>query len=274
MELIEILQEYRNGNKDIFNVLYSDEITKDGLAYGRSNLKINDEGLEHCILGWYETYRLPYKLPKGNKCTKFSEQVYNGSKEDLKLDVLTELFKLFEDTSFCPKTNSEIYSRLKYETVKVIGENIDTSALGISDIRYDDEGEEYSVFETEMTDNYLDFQVDRNDGYCQAISEVQEALPYIKSLLRNGAESQQKVIDLICKYYDFNYYDSKKDTYSLPKQQNMLRLYRKEYGKSISQARYSKILNRIFDVMADCTISLKGKNVKRNKFKKGNYNEI
>lgn len=271
IELIEVLQEYRNGNKDILNTLYSDSVSKDGLNYGESNLKINDAGLECCIDSWYEWYRTTYKSAKGEKCTKFSEQVYNGSKEDMKLDVLTELFKLFEDTSFCPETNAEIYSRLKYNTVNVIGKNIDTSAFGISDISYDDDGEEYSLFENMTAFNDLNFKFDANDGYSQVITEVKEVFPNIKKILKKGATAQSEIIDLICKHYDYNYYDEYSESYNFPPQNQMLEYYNKEYGKKMSQPRYSKILSSIFDVMANCTVSLKGKNVERQQFINGDY---
>lgn len=271
IELIEIFREYRNGNKDIFNTLYTDGVIKDYILYRRSDLKINDKGLDCCVKGWYEDYRLPYKSAKGEKYTKFTEQVYNGSREDMKLDMLLELYKLLEDTTFCPTSNADIYSKLKYNTIKTIGANIDTSCLSESDIAYNAKGEEYSVFEIKHLENYLNFDYENNDGYCQVVTEVKEVFPNIKNILKKGADTQRKVIDLICKYYDYTHYDDGAEAYVLPPQNEMLRMFKEEYGTEISQPRYSAILSSIFDVMADCSISLKGKNIERQKFINGDY---
>lgn len=246
-------------------MLCTDNVIKDGLDYGQSDLKINDEGLECCIMSWYEVYRLPYKRSKGDKCTKFNEQVYNGSREDMKLDMLIELYKLFEDTTFCPTTNAEIYSRLKYNTINTIGENIDTSCLSKSDIVYDDDGEEYSLLDIVKDNEYTN--LDKDYYYNGVMLEIADIVHNfdVKLLLKKDAYVQRNVIDIIYKYYDYRY-NEQSDECELPKQSEMIEYYKTEFGTKITQSQYSRALSDIFKAICNCTISLKGVDIKRDFF--------
>ncbi|MBQ3161829.1 MAG: hypothetical protein IJC04_06850 [Oscillospiraceae bacterium] len=279
-ELIDVFKEYRNGNKEIFDTLYRDKIetkTSDNgeeLIYQGSSLVINDEGLNNHICTMYDKFSKPYKYEKDSVCPKYYEQVYNGSKQDLKLDAITVLYRLFNNSSFNPVTSEEIYAVWKYEMITLLNDNIKFSALAKSDRVYDeDEQEEYTLIDKQSMDNRFDIEITYD--YVGVVAEVKRFLPNIKKLLQKGADTQCQIIDLICKYYDYSY-NAETDTFELPTQEHMIEYYKKEYGKTISQPRYSQILNSIFNVMADCTLGLKGKCVEREQFikSKGSNNDL
>ena len=284
-ELIDVFNEYRNGNKKIFDTLYRDNISKDGLDYGANDLKINDVGLNHCIYGWYEYFRQHCKFSKKSKCPKFNEQVFSGSVEDLKQIVLLELYKLCKDRNFAPETNHDIYAKLKYNTMKILGIDIAVSAYAESDIRIDENGEEYSLFEEySLLEDYLNANeipeniLFRNPKYkyIGIMAEIVELLRKhdVKSLLkRNDADTQCRIIDLIYKYYNY-IYDENTDEINLPDQNKMLEYYKYEYGESITQDIYSRALNHIFKSIMELTTSFIDRNINRSDFTKETKNEI
>lgn len=267
--LFDIFTEYRNGNKKIFDTLYSDNVKRNKCKdYENGELVINDEGLNNLVNFLYAHYSLPYKFSKDDVCPKFSEQVYNGTKEDLKVDMMIVLHSLFNDKKFNPADSSDIYKAVSNKTKQLLGDNISTSVLADTDIRIDENGEEYSLLEA-VSDKDL-FKI---ETHCDYIGIMAEVVPIIrnydiKQLLKKDADVQRKVIDTIYKYYDYCY-DEVLDDNKLPRQEDMIEYYYKEYGSRISQSQYSRALNDIFKVICECTVQLKGAEITREDFVRG-----
>lgn len=129
IELIEIFREYRNGNTAIFDTLFTTKINKNKIGnYQSSTIEFNDRGLENDVNCWYDYYVIPFKFSKDDICPKSHEQVYNGSVEDLKQDLILTLFNIFNDKNFNPSKNYEVYSEVKNRMMRLLGADIETSA--------------------------------------------------------------------------------------------------------------------------------------------------
>lgn len=274
--IFDVFREYRNGNKDVFDTLCSDKVKvkrDECKDYDKGKLIINDKVLNNLANFLYLHYRLPYKFSKNDACPKFSEQVYNGTREDLRADMMVILFSLFNDEKFNPADSSDIYKAVAYKTLQLLGDSISTSAFAGTDLRVNENGEEYSLFESIGKKDLLN--IDNHCDYIGVMAEIVQIVRNydIKQFLKKDADVQRKVIDIIYKYYDYRY-DEALGENKLPNQEDMIDYYYKEYGSRITQSQYSRALNDIFKVICECTIQLKGAKITREDFIRGRNIEI
>lgn len=267
IELIEVLQEYRNGNKDILNTLYSDKVKYcycDGMKiYDSGQFLIIDEGIARII---NTTYRLFTKYGAYKKQGKYYEQVYCGTKADFQKDTIMILLEIFNDITITPATSSELYGLLKYKLKKFMNNKIKISAYSISDVFTDNDNEEcsYYNFISQMPD--FDFS-QKNEGYIGEMKELMDILRAydIKDLCSSNATAQKDIIDLLKNNYKYRYYPQK-DCCELPKDFEMISMYQLRYGKEMSQQQYSAVLDELFKILCDCTSDLKGVKITRKQY--------
>lgn len=267
IDMIGLLNEYRSGNKDAFNKLFVSEARKRTrkdrtIEYIGNELILFDFELECILKKIYRYYKMPCKFSKESECPKFHEQIYNGSFEDLKADGVMVLYKLFNDKNFKPKTSGEIYERLEYDLKKFLDGTIETSIFAVSE-NINFEGKNISRFDLIPAKNGKN-TASKYRGVFQELFDIVNNYD-IKKLLKNDAFVQRNIIDLIEKYYKPTY-DPKTDMNTYPKQKDMIAYYGHEYGETISQPEYSCAVEGILKAICECTISLKGKNIKRSDF--------
>lgn len=291
MELIDIFNKYKNGDKSAFDTLFETEIEKDKLGgYIQSNLIIRDEELLFITNKIYRYYSMPYKFAKKNRDKqtndfkenksakekrykiynepppKFCEQVYCGSLNDLMGDAVLILCKMFDDKSFVPQTSGEIYIEFYYRLLKCAGENIKTSAYTFSEniICENCDGEELSLFDLVAVKKNNNNMSCKYHGVFEEIADIISRYD-IKTLLKGDAFVQRNIVDLIKKYYKPTY-NPTLDMNTYPRQKEMLAYYKYEYGESIEQSAYSAALENILKAICQCTINLKGKTIRRADF--------
>lgn len=266
MELINIFNKYRDGDKTVFDTLFESTVKRNQYKlddYIESELVILDAELECILKKLYKYYKMPCKFSRGSDCPKFHEQIYSGSFEDLKADAIMILYKLFNDKDFNPQTSGEIYQRLEYDLKKFLDSTIETSAYGISEnISYEDKN--ISLFDLIPAKNNKSRISSKYHGVFEEIANVVGNYN-VKLLLKGDAFVQRNVVDLIKKYYKPTY-NTKLDMNTYPRQKDMLAYYAYEYGETIEQSAYSAALEGIMKAICQCTVSLKGKPVKRNDF--------
>ena len=115
MDLIEILGEYRNGNRIEFDKLFTseDNFNRKG-GYTGTDVIINDSGLDLLAYRIFEHYKKRAKFsPKKDGIAKYSEQPYFGTLNDVKMEMYIVLKELFDDKDFIPKDLGEIYKNVK-----------------------------------------------------------------------------------------------------------------------------------------------------------------
>lgn len=266
IDMISLYNEYKNGNRDVFNKLFISRVKRDKRKnddYIESKLIIFDIELECISKKIYGYYKMPYKFPRESKCPKFYEQIYNGSFEDLKADAVMVLHKLFNDKNFAPQTSGEIYQRLEYDLKKYLDSTIETSAYTISE-NVSCEGKNISLFDLiPAKNNRVDYQ-GKYHGVFEEIAGVVNNYD-VKKLLKGDAFVQRNIIDLIVKYYRLTY-NPTLDMNAYPRQKDMISYYQYEYGETISQPAFSAALEGILKAICECTVSLKGKPVRRSDF--------
>ena len=268
--MIGLFSEYRNGNKDAFNKLFLSRakrrMRKDRtVEYIGGELILFDFELESILKKIYKYYTKPYKFPRESECPKFYEQVYNGTFEDLKADAIMILYKLFNDTNFSPKKSGEIYQRLENDLKEFLGGTIEKSAYAVSEtVNY--EGKKLSFFNLIPAKNNKSRMSSKYHGVFEEIFDVVSNYD-VKVLLKGDAFVQRNIVDLIKKYYKPTY-DPQTDMNIYPRQKEMLSYYRYEYGETISQPAYSAAIEGILKAICECTVSLKGKNIRRSDFVK------
>lgn len=268
IDMIGLFNEYKSGNKNAFNKLFTSRAKKRmrkdrTVDYIGSELIIFDFELESILKKIYEYYKLPYIFPRESKCPKFYEQIYNGSFEDLKADAVMVLHKLFNDKNFAPQTSGEIYQRLEYDLKKYLDSTIETSAYTISE-NVSCEGKNVSLFDLIPAKNEKSRISSKYHGVFEEIFDIVSNYD-VKALLRSDAFTQRNIIDLIEKYYKPTY-NPQMDMNTYPRQKDMLVYYKHEYKETISQPAYSAAIEGILKAICECTISLKGKSVKRADF--------
>lgn len=268
IDMIGLLNEYRSGQKDAFEKLFLSrakrEMKKDRtVEYIGSELIIFDFELESILKKIYKYYTKPCKFPRESECPKFHEQVYNGSFEDLKSDAIMVLYRLFSDKDFSPKTSGEIYQRLEYDLKEFLNGTIKTSEYAVSE-NVSCEGKNISLFDLIPAKNNKSRISSKYHGVFEEIADIVSNYD-IKTLLRSDAFVQRNIVDLIKKYYKPTY-DPQTDMNTYPRQKEMIVFYRHEYGETISQPAYSAAVEGILKAICECTVSLKGKSVKRADF--------
>lgn len=291
MDLINIFEDYRNGNKKALDKLFRSNVEKNKIGdYIQGNLIILDEELFFITNKIYRYYSTPYKFAKKNKDKKnndfkenksakdkryatynepppkFREQVYCGSLNDLMSDAVLVLYKMFDDKSFVPQTSDEIYIEFYYRLLKCASDNIESSAYSIFENVFCEncDGEELSLFDLVAVKNNNSRMSSKYHGIFQEIASIIDNYD-VKSLLKGDAFVQRNIIDLIRKYYKPTY-DPQTDMNTYPKQKDMISYYQHEYGETISQPVYSAAVEGILKAICECTITLKGKSIKRSDF--------
>ena len=282
-ELIEIFQEYRNGNKKIFDTLYKDEVeytygnkqdddtefeeNDDGRKYKRSHFKLTDINLERIIINRYSEFT---EFGIDIEHNKYSDSIYCGAIEDLKKTAIAILHQMFKDKSFNPQTSSEIYQTLTYKLKLFLGKSIGTSVHYNSDVCVDSDGEEdsyYSLIKNPCKSGFIDEEEIESDY----IGEIRELMGILKDyniseLCSPNATTQRNVIELLQKYYNYKYY-FKEDDSRFPKDFELISMYQLRYNEELSQQRYSAVLDEIFSLLSDCTVDLKGTSLTRNQYR-------
>lgn len=283
MDLLNVFNEYRNGNKKALDKLFKSEVETDNFGdYIQGNLIILDEELFFITNKIYRYYSLPYRFAKKNKDDKkndeyfpnepppkFYEQVYNGTFDDLVSDGALVLYTLFQDKDFKPLTSAEIYQEFYCRLLKKAGENIKTSAYGISEHIYFD-GEELSLFDlfpAKCDKSKISYKY---RGVFEEIADVVGNYD-VKLFLRSDAIIQKNIVDLIKKYYK-PVYNPTLDINTYPRQKDMIVYYKHEYGETISQPEFSAALEGIMKAVCQCIVSLKGKLIKMSDFIKERRN--
>ncbi len=267
--IFKIFTEYKNGNKKIYDkLLRNKDIFNESGNYITTDLLFNDPILEEIAHKAYNVYRKPYKFKKGNSCPKFHEMTYCGTLSDVRSELWMVLHDLFKCDYFYPKSSKAIYEQVNYNLLVRLGENIKTSQYAFSENTVNDDGEKISILDM-IPKRDLRFYglYEMNTGYYGVYREIHDIVTNydIKKLLRSNAHVQRNIIDLIQKYYK-PCYDDIKDMQTYPEQKDMIEYYEKEYGVKISQPEYSAALENIFQVIIQCTVSLKAKNIKRSDF--------
>lgn len=266
-ELIEVFKEYRNGNKDIFDSLYSDKVKytySDGMKeYDECHFIIVDASAAKVT---NNVYRLFTQYGTFIEQGKYFKQVYKGSKDDFQKDAIMILLEIFKDKSFDAETTKDICGKLKHRLKKYMSDTIKTSVYSISDIYSDENDDECSYFET--VSEMPDFDSNEiGEGYIGEIKELMDILKHynVTDLCSPNATAQREIIDLIKTKYKYRYY-SEDDCCDLPKDIEMISFYQLKYRKDISQQQYSSVLDELFKVMCDCTSDLKGLNITRKQY--------
>lgn len=267
IEIIEVLQEYRNGNKDILNTLYSDKVkykNNSGFKfYDRSQFVILDNGIRSIS---NKTYNLYKKYGINEKAGKYTESIYCGNENDFDKETIMVLIGLFKDKNFVPATSKEVYRQLQYNLKKYMNNSLN-SVCSIN-VFTDNDNDEcyYYKFVSQMPD--FDFN-EKNEGYIGEMKELMDILKTydIKDFCSPNATAQKDIVDLIKNNYKYRYYPQK-DCCDLPKDFEMISMYQLKYGKEISQQQYSAVLDELFKILCDCTSDLKGVNITRKQYRK------
>lgn len=290
MELLDVLNEYRNGNKKIFDILFTNDIETNELGECvQGKLIMCDNELYYIVAKIYHYYSLPYKFGKkkngkeknkddknpfkNEPPPKFYEQVYNGTFHDLMGDGALVLYTLFQDKNFVPLTSAEIYQEFYWRLLQKASENIRISSYGISEnIDYDGEEhfEKISLFDLIPAKSDKSKMSYKYRGVFQEIADVISNYD-IKLFLRSDAIIQKNIVDLIKKYYK-PVYNPTLDMNTYPRQKDMLCYYKYEFGETISQPEFSTAIEGILKAICECTVSLKGKPIKRSDFIKERRN--
>lgn len=266
IDMISLYNEYKNGNRDVFNKLFISRVKRDKHKnddYIESKLIIFDIELECILKKIYGYYKMPYIFPRESDCPKFHEQIYSGSFEDLKADAVMVLYELFNDKDFSPQTSGEIYQRLENDLKEFLGGTIEKSAYSISE-NVNCEGKNISLFDLIPAKNEKSRISSKYHGVFEEIFDIVSNYD-VKALLRSDAFTQRNIIDLIEKYYKPTY-NPKLDMNTYPRQKDMISYYKYEYRETISQPAYSAAIEAILKAICECTVSLKGKSVKRADF--------
>ncbi len=265
--LFKILTEYRNGNVNALNKLFTDMGTVTENPTYVNQIIIHDIPLMNTIKRTFEEYQKPYKT-----CRKKCISTFCGDIEDMKQLFITELYRLFDDDSFLPDNESSIFRALKYNVTRNIEESLKTQPLTSTLVLNNSEDdEEYELLPESLI--YNPFQETPKGGYSgknKALLSVIKSVD-IESLCRKNAETQINVANIIKKYYkplDDRFPDTK----------TMLSYYKKEYANEISDTEYSRALNSLFKLICDNTIQFKGLNINRKDYiskfdSEGNYRQ-
>lgn len=276
MTLFEIYNEYRCGNKDIFNTIATDRvILGECKSYGQSNFELISP-LKELSRKLYEKYSVPYRQPKG-KSPKYYDAAYYGTSQDMAKDIVMILFELFNDGDFTAQNETELFRELKKRAVKYINDSIKISPCTVPDERMNKDGETESLIDA-LEDEAADVEeiVEEHESirekkHLYFISEMNKVMQScdITELCQSDAAVQKNIIKLMKKYYH-SFYDGKSDIVRYPNETEMLMLYCNEYGE-ISQPQYSRALEAVFKTLCNCTTSLKGYPQSRARFRKSPY---
>lgn len=269
MDLLNIFNEYRNGNKKALDETFT---FKDGFkhrgsrsSYSETQIIINDPILNALAEKIYHHYKSKAKFTKKkNGISKFSESPYLGTENDVKMEMFVVLRELFDDMNFNPKNSKEIGEVLKYRLQRRLGKIIGKSALALSENIVNGNGEEFSLFDIvesyglmSCESSFIGNELDKNDfKHRHEITEILNVLEKhdIKNLIQCNAFAQLNFIDFLRKNYHL-VYDTKEQSMRYPAEKELLVKYCQEYG-NISQQRFSAMLRQLFDLLCSCTTNI------------------
>ncbi len=284
IDILEVLQEYRKGNKDVINTLFTLAYKRDCIYehYSHNEVYINDAGLMKNVQCLFNVFKKPYKAEnEKGKCIKHREQIYCGDIEDAKQDGIRVFMSLAEDFSFQPKSSDEVYKRFKYELCKLFNESIKFSAYAIEETAFDEDGEGYSLiddyadenaeFDLYRIENDYAEDVDTSDNYIGEFRELHDNVLKndITELLRPDAYVQRNVINLIKNNYYLRW-DRIKQERRLPEMVELVGEYNQIYDTEISPVRFSEVLSDLYKILCETTTTLKGATLTRREYKKKN----
>lgn len=266
MDLIEILGEYRNGNRIEFDKLFTseDNFNRKG-GYTGTDVIINDSGLDLLAYRIFEHYKKRAKFsPKKDGIAKYSEQPYFGTLNDVKMEMYIVLKELFDDKDFIPKDLGEIYKNVKNKLQRRLGKAIEKSASALSENYVTADGDVISLFDIIENCGYLTCEspfigneLDKNDfRHRFEIMEILNILRKysIQDLLQGNATAQKNFVDFLNENYKI-VYDHREQCVRYPTEKELLTKYCQIHG-NVSQQRYSKMLRQLFDLLCSCTMGV------------------
>lgn len=279
MDLFNIFNEYRNGNKTVINELF---ICKNGFkhrgsrsSYSEADIIVNDPILDSLAYKIYHHYKLKAKFSKKKHgISKFNESPYFGTENDVKMEMFIVLRELFDDMNFNPENSRKIGEAIKYRLQKRLGKFIGKSVYALSENTANGYDEEFSLLDTVESwglltceSPFIGDELDRDDfKHRHEISEILNILcKYdISKLLQCNATAQMNFVDFLRKNYHLVYV-AKEQSMRYPTERELLEKYCREYG-DISQQRFSAMLRQLFDLLCSCTTIINNHVVTREKY--------
>jgi len=273
MNLIEVLREYRNGNRVEFDKLFTskDKFNRKG-GYIRTDVIINDTGLDLLAYRIFEHYKKKAKFsPKKDGIAKYSEQPYWGVLNDAKMEMYVVLRKLFDDMDFIPETSKQIYEAIKNKLQRRLGKTIEKSVSALSENIVTADGDTISLFNIVESYGLLSCEspfsgneLDKDDfKHRREISEILNILEKhdIKNLIQNNAVAQLNFVDFLKENYRL-VYRAKEQAMRYPSEKELFTKYCQEYG-DISQQRFSAMFRQLFDLLCNLTTTINNNFVSR-----------
>lgn len=273
MDLINIFNEYRNGNKKVFEELFTskDRFNRKG-GYIGTNVVILDIGLDNLANSIYYHYQKKAKFTQKNgSISKFSETPYLGTGNDVKMEMFIVLREIFDDTCFDPKTSEKIYKEVKNRLQRRLGKIIGKSAFAFSENVVNGNGEEISLLDVVESYGLLSCEspfagneLDKDDfKHRREISEILNVLKKhdIKTLIQVNAYAQLDFVDFLKENYHL-VYGAKEQPMRYPSEKELFTQYCQMYG-DISQQRFSAMLRQIFNLLCDVTTTINNNFVSR-----------
>lgn len=276
MDLFNIFNEYRNGNKKALDKMFT---FKDGFkhrgsrsSYSETQIIINNQILNALAEKIYHHYKSKTKFTKKKSgISKFSESPYLGTENDVKMEMFVVLRELFDDMNFNPKSSKEIGEVVKYRLQRRLGKIIGKSAFAFSENIVNGDGEKVSLLDVVESygllpceSPFIGDELDKDDfKHRYEIAEILNVLEKhdIKTLIQGNAVAQMSFIDFLRKNYHL-IYDVKEWSMRYPTEKELLEKYCQEYG-SVSQQRFSAILRQLFNLLCDFTTIINNNFVSR-----------
>lgn len=98
MSLYEIYIDYKNGDKAVFDRIFTDRVNGLGSDDYNSCLEVNVQELAQLVNELYQERR---------------KASYFGDLEDLKKDIALVIFRIFSDDNFTARNENELYDKVK-----------------------------------------------------------------------------------------------------------------------------------------------------------------
>ena len=284
MDLLNIFNEYQNGNKKALDEMFT---FKDGFkhrgsrsSYSEADIIVNDPILNALAEKIYRHYKSKAKFTKKKSgISKFSESPYLGTENDVKMEMFVVLRELFDDMNFNPKSSKEIGEVVKYRLQRRLGKIIGKSAFAFSENIVNGDGEKVSLLDVVESygllpceSPFIGDELDRDDfKHRYEISEILNVLEKhdIKSLIQGNAVAQMNFVDFLRKNYHL-VYDTKEQSMRYPAEKELLVKYCQEYG-DISQQRFSAMLRQLFNLLCSCTTIINNHVVTREAYLNDSY---
>lgn len=273
LDLINIFNEYRNGNKTVIDKLFTSKnrFNRKG-GYTGTDVFILNEGLDLLAYRIYEHYRKKAKfIPKKYGIAKYSEQPYFGTLNDVKMEIYIVLKELFDDMNFIPKDLGQIYKKVKNKLQRRLGKAIEKSVSALSENIVTADGGTISLFNIVESYGLLSCEspfagneLDKDDfKHRREISEILNVLEKydIKTLIQVNAHAQMNFVDFLKENYRLVYW-AKEQSMRYPSEKELFTKYCQKYG-DISQQRFSAMFRQLFNLLCDVTTTINNNFVSR-----------